>query len=72
MLVVQLSAETCTFSSLYFRRRQAPHTPPHDAPVRSISWCVPIGVSVLKRRSKSINARAFKALQKLSDFQDTV
>ena len=37
---------------LYFRRRQAPHMPPHEAPVRRISWRVPIGVSMRKRRSK--------------------
>ena len=37
---------------LYFRRRQAPHTPPHDAPVRSISRRVPIGLNLRKRRCK--------------------
>ena len=33
---------------LYFRRRQAPHTPSYDAPVRSISRRVPIGDSTRK------------------------
>ena len=40
---------------LYFRRRLAPHAPPHDAPrapVRSIRWRGPAGVNLRKRPSK--------------------
>ena len=37
---------------LYFRRRQAPRAPPHDAPVRSISWRGPAGVNVRQCRGK--------------------
>ena len=37
---------------LYFRRRQAPLAPPHEAPVRSISWRGPAGVKVRQCRGK--------------------
>ena len=37
---------------LYFWRSQAPLTPPRSALVCGISWRVPIGVSMRKRRSK--------------------
>ena len=37
---------------LYFRRRQALHTPPRDAPLRSISWHGPAGVNVRQCRGK--------------------
>ena len=37
---------------LYFRHRQAPLAPPHDAPVRSISWRGNAGVNVRQCRGK--------------------
>ena len=45
---------------LYFRRRQAPRTPPHDASVRGISWRAPAGMNVRQYRSKK-----YKRTQKL-------
>ena len=57
---------------LYFWRSQAPHTPPRSALVCVISWRVPIGVSMRKRRSKKYKpTRVHKPWQKLNDFQDT-
>ena len=53
--MVRVDVEVRVKVGLYFRRRQAPHAPPHDAPgapVRSISWRGPAGVNLRKRPSK--------------------
>ena len=55
---------------LYFC--QAPLTLPRSALVCGISWRVPIGVSMRKRRRKKYKpTRVHKLWQKLNDFQDT-
>ena len=46
------AGETHVTVGLYFRGRQAPLAPPHDAPVRSISWRGPAGVNVRQCRGK--------------------
>ena len=51
---------------------KAPLTPPRSALVCGISWHVPIGVSMRKRRSKKYKpTRVHKPWRKLNDFQDT-